>query len=288
MSHSLLSASLVDRIRSQVDDLTDGQREVARFVADNPGEVVFLGVRELAGRVGVSTATVLRLARSLGYTGYAGLLADLQEQLLARAHPSARLVATLEEIRQAVRSDADLLAHALAQDGHSLTETLHLTRPDEFARAVTLLDQARLVYACGEGLSAAPVETLAFRLRRLNIPVITATGAGAALFNVVLPFGPEDVLVAIGSQPVPNDLVRVAAFARRRGGSVVALTDTQVSPLHGHATVALHAKRGPLTHLTSVVAPVALANALAVALAWRRQQAAEQAYADLEALSAER
>lgn len=154
----------------------------------------------------------------------------------------------------------------------------------EFAEAVGILGNARVVYICGSGLSVGPIETLAFRLRRLGLPVITAGASGAQLYNVVLPIGAQDVLVAIGSQPMPADLVAIARFAGERGATVLAITDTQVSPLTAHARVTLHAKRGPLTHLTSIVAPVALANALAVGLAARRTAEAEAMYAAFERL----
>lgn len=279
------SSSVVrTRVASRLGTLTGGQSKVAEYILEHPGEVVFLGVRDLARRTGTSTATVVRLAQALGFSGYPALLEELQRDLMERIHPTARLAATLDEIRRSGASQEDLLRHALEQDATALSETAQLVAGSEFADAVTILDAARVVYICGSGLSVAPIETLAFRLRRLGLPVITAGASGAQLYNLVLPIGPDDVMVAIGSQPVSGDLVAIARFARERGATVLAITDTQVSPLHEHARVTLHAKRGPLTHLTSVVAPLALANALAVGLAARRTTEAEAMYAAFERL----
>jgi DNA-binding MurR/RpiR family transcriptional regulator len=267
--------------------MSAAQRTVAAYVADRPGEVVFLGVRELARRTGTSTATVVRLAQALGFSGYLTMLEQLQHELLEQIHPTARLASTLEDLRRSAIGDDDLLRHVFEQDGNSLRETANLVAAEEFGRAVDILAAARIVYLCGAGLSAAPVHTLAVRLRRLGIPTITAEASGPSLYNVVLPVAADDAMVAVASQPVPRELVAVARFATERGAAVIAITDTQVSSLQRHARVTLHAKRGPLTQLTSVVAPVAIANALAVGLAARLEKQAAAMYAAVEELQSQ-
>lgn len=276
---------LQQRVLDRWDELTGSQRRVASFVVDHSSEAVFLGVREVAARTDTSSATVVRFAQSIGYAGYPALLEALQEQLLDVVNPTSRLSATLEEIDEELDSEPSLLVHTVERDIATLRDTLGLVSGEEFVAAVDLLDRARVVYLAGFGLSAAPISTLAFRLRRLAIPVVEATTTGQDFYNTLLPMDADDVLVAVGFQPVPRMLLRAAAFAEGRGSGVIALTDTRSSPLQVHAQVALHAKRGPLTQLTSVVAPLGLANALAVALAGRRKDRAAAVYRDFEDLA---
>lgn len=252
-----------------------------------PGETVFLGVRELSARTGTSTATVIRLAQELGFGGYPALLRALQQELLDRIHPTSRLATTLASVRESAPTEGDLLRLALQQDGNSLRETADLVSAAEFGAAVSILATARVVYLCGAGLSIAPVDVLAVRLRRLGIPTITAEASGPSLFNVVLSITSDDAMVAISSQPVPRELIAATSYATDKGAAVLAITDTQASPLQAHARVTLHAKRGPLTQLNSVVAPVAIANALAVGLAARRGEHASEMYAALEQLQSQ-
>lgn len=266
------------------DELTDAQRRLGQLVLDEPGEIVFLGVRSVAERAGTSTATVVRFAQRLGYEGYSDLLEAVQQQLLPSISPAHRLSRTLAEL-ESVDAEDGLLAHAVSRDIDSLQQTRALIGAGEFNRAVDLLGGARVVYAAGIGLSAAPVITLAFRLRRVQIPVVAVTSGGTEFYNHLLPLARGDVLVVVGSQPLPDELIRAADFAKRREVEVLAITDTQSSDLQRSAAVTLHAKRGPLTQLTSVVAPVAVADALAVALAERRRDESATAYADFEALN---
>lgn len=264
--------------------LTETQRKLGQLILDAPDEIVFTTTRSLAQRAGASPATVVRFAQQLGLDGFPALRAVVHRELLAGVSPSHRLEATLEELRD-LPEDADVLAHTLARDRRNLDATLELIGVGTFRRAVDLLTAARITYLAGLGLSRAPADALAFRLRRTGLPTVTATAAGTDLYDAVLPITTADLLVVIGSQPVPGELVRVATWAADRGIGVLAITDTRGSTLGAAAEVALHARRGPLGHLTSVVSPLAVTNALAVAVAQSRSRQAAAAYAALEQLS---
>lgn len=275
---------LRERISASWEQLTTSQRRVAAYVSENTSEVLFLSVRELAARSGTSTATIVRFAQTIGFSGYPALLNEIQGQLLKLAYPTRRLSATISEIDETIDHESGVLIHTFRRDIASIEETLNLVSDADFVAAVDLLDRARIAYVVGTGLSSGPIGTLAFRLRRLSKPVIEVTTTGPDFYNAVLPMAPGDLLVAVGFQPIPREVLRTVELANERGIAVLAVTDTHISPLHDRATVALHAKRGPLTQLTSVVAPVALANALAVALAVRRKDQAAGVYDDYERL----
>ena len=53
-----------------MESFTSAQRKVADYILKNPTEVPFMTTDQLAVVIGVSVATVMRLAYALGYTGY--------------------------------------------------------------------------------------------------------------------------------------------------------------------------------------------------------------------------
>lgn len=65
--------------------LSPTQRRLARYIIDNPREAPFLSSVELAGRVGVSQPSVIRLASALGYKKYGDLQKDLRKLVLSEA-----------------------------------------------------------------------------------------------------------------------------------------------------------------------------------------------------------
>lgn len=57
--------------------LTKSQIKIADYIIKNQKWIVGLTAREVEKEIGVSDATIIRLARTVGYDGYT----DLQEQL---------------------------------------------------------------------------------------------------------------------------------------------------------------------------------------------------------------
>lgn len=50
--------------------LTKSQQQIARYLVENPGQVAFLSITELAKETGVSEATIVRYAKELGFSGF--------------------------------------------------------------------------------------------------------------------------------------------------------------------------------------------------------------------------
>ena len=66
-------------IQSGYPGLSDNQRKVADVLLQRVREVPFLSVNDLGDLSGTSKATVVRLAQSLGFTGYLELRERLRE-----------------------------------------------------------------------------------------------------------------------------------------------------------------------------------------------------------------
>lgn len=69
------------KLKDNISQLTETQRRVADYILKNPVDVAFLTVDQLALTVKTSTTTIMRLAFSLGYSGYAEFQKGLQELL---------------------------------------------------------------------------------------------------------------------------------------------------------------------------------------------------------------
>ncbi len=63
-------ASVRDALLRREPNLSDGVFEIAEHLVEHPYEVAFGNVRAIASRFGVSTATIVRLAQSLGFDGF--------------------------------------------------------------------------------------------------------------------------------------------------------------------------------------------------------------------------
>ena len=83
------SANLLARLSTVQDDLGKGGRRLAGFVLENPQAAAMLSSPELAKRCGIHASSVVRLAQSLGFSGYREMQAVLQDGLSRMVVPAA-------------------------------------------------------------------------------------------------------------------------------------------------------------------------------------------------------
>src|SRR5512139_4124888 len=80
--------------------LTKSEKQIANYVRKNQEETAFLSAAELADRLGLSEATIVRFARTLGYSNYPAMRAVLQQAFRRRVTHSARLRGRLDDLRE--------------------------------------------------------------------------------------------------------------------------------------------------------------------------------------------
>lgn len=266
---------LKDVIAKAFPTLSPKQQRVARFIAANEAITAFTSATELAARIGVDPATVVRLAKALGFRGYP----DLQRQLRARFphhYPSfSHAQDGWDHASDMPGSPLDAVARAFAQDHENLRQALDLLDGPTFAAVVEAIQRARRIVVVGAGVGTGLVHLLASSLTSMGYPAHGVAAEGLAVIQellVLAPPGPAeadrgDLLVAVGFYRYVRDTVRALERARDLGLLRVALTDSPLSPLVPLADHALCAPVESISHRVSLVAPLAVVNALVAACA---------------------
>lgn len=68
------------KISAAYSGLTYSQRKVANYVQEKYEDVAFETLEKLAAKAGVSTTTVIRFSRALGYSGYSEMQEEHQKR----------------------------------------------------------------------------------------------------------------------------------------------------------------------------------------------------------------
>jgi DNA-binding MurR/RpiR family transcriptional regulator len=262
-------ASFNARLKADFDALSPQLREAARWVIDNPADVALLSTREQARRAGVTPATMTRLAQRLGMDGYEGvrkLYADAVRQRPDSYHGRA------EELvdRRSREGDAALVQDIFA----SLTRHLHnLSAPgriEAFTAAADRIAGADRVFCLG--LRAAFTVAYVFHYIRtlFGANSVLVDGPGTTGSDVLRTIGPADVLLAVSVKPYVGQAIDMAAYAKERGAAVVALTDSEVSPLAMHADRAILVPTETPSFFHTMTPAFAAVECLAALVAARR------------------
>ena len=92
----------------------------------------------------------------------------------------------------------------------------------------------------------------------------------------------DDVLIAISFPRYSKQTVDALRFASDRQATIIALTDSQSSPIASFATHLLIARSDMASFVDSLVAPLSLINALIVGATMSKREEVQHTFSDLE------
>lgn len=269
---------LITKIQSELPGFSKGQKQIARFILEHYDKAAFMTASRLGVTVGVSESTVVRFATELGYDGYPHLQRALQEMIRNKLTSVQRM-----EVAGDRMGGRDVLQTVLHADTDMIRVTLDEIDRDAFQGAVDALMGAKRIYILGVRSSSALASFLGFYFNLLfeNVTLVH-TNSVSEIFEQVLRVGPGDVLFGISFPRYSKRTLSAMMYARDRGARVIALTDSQLSPLARVADHVLLARSDMASFVDSLVAPLSVINALIVAVGMSRRDEIEQTFNKLE------
>ncbi len=274
---SLIANDFAPYVRAHFDQLTKSEKRIARYLLRNLDEVAFMSAAELADRLGLSEATVVRFARSLEFSGFPEMRAACQSSFRERVTHASRLRGKLDELRQG----GDIFEQLTVSEIDYLTQALQTVDRQAIQQAVELLRSQKRVFVFGLGPSISLVDLLAIRLTRFGCQVIPLTASGREVVEPLILMNQDDLLFAIGFFDVTPALKLVLEHAQQVGAPSILLTDNLGSLLGDRANVVLSARRGPVSAFHSLTVPMTIVNTLLLVLAETNR---ERAVASLDKL----
>ena len=275
---------LISKIQTELPGFSKGQKQIARYILEHYDKAAFMTASRLGVTVGVSESTVVRFATELGYDGYPHLQRALQEMIRNNLTSVQRMEVSSDRLggRDVLRTVLHTVLHA---DTDMIRQTLDEIDRDAFQGAVDALTGAHRIYILGVRSSSALANFLGFYFNLLfdNVTLVH-TNSVSEIFEQVLRIGPGDVLFGISFPRYSKRTLSAMQYARDRGAKVIALTDSQLSPLARVADHLLLARSDMASFVDSLVAPLSVINALIVAVGMSRRDEIEHTFNKLESI----
>ena len=273
-----MSRDILGTIQNSMSGFSKGQKLIGRYILDNYDKAAFMTASKLGKTVNVSESTVVRFAAELGYDGYPAMQKALQEMIRSKLTTVQRI-----EVSNDRMSDQDVLSKVVQSDIEKLRMSLEEMSREEFSTVVDAIVGARKIYILGVRSSAALSDFLTFYFNLIfdNVSQIQTTLA-SEMFEQMLRVGKEDVVIGISFPRYSTRTVRAMEFARDQGATVVAITDSELSPLYDTANYRLLAKSDLASFVDSLVAPLSIINALIVAIGRKKSVEVTNTFERLE------
>ena len=123
---------------------------------------------------------------------------------------------------------------------------------------------------------------LQYACRMFHDDVVLLSGSAGTLVDEIRDLGRGDILIAVSFDPYTRETVQAAHYATAAGASLVAITDSQLSPLAEGASHSFAVTNSSASFFRSLVAAMALAEAIVAFLLARGGDRAITKLADIE------
>lgn len=277
MQNEVKHNNLLSLIQNSMETASKGHRKISEYLLKNYISAAFMTAQKLSEEAGVSESTVVRYAIELGFDGYP----KLQEALKSLTKNKMTSVQRIEVAEERVGSN--VLAASFTADIENLKKTFAATDQNEFNSIVDLILSANKIYLVGNRSSTSLASFFNFYLSIIieNVKLVH-NASGSEIFEELLRVKSGDVVFGISFPRYSKRTVDALHFAKKQGASVIALTDSKQSPLADIADKVLYAGNDTASFVDSLVAPLAMINALIAALGQRKRTEISQSFAKLE------
>ena len=251
---------LSDIFFQQMANYTNTQQEIIDFICRNPGTFLTASISQLAERLGISDASLSRLARHAGYRDYKELKAAVTGAL-SGAGPAEKLQGSLSGEK------GGGLDSFLSWQQTCLQKTLEMIDRNAFEQAVEQIASAKRIFLHGKGASRCLAQLLDFRLNRFGKDIFLMPSGGTELFEDISRLQAEDLVICFGFQKLPREDRVLLSCASQAGCRSILFCSRVYAAETSQAGISLLIYRGEPEEYHSMAAPMAVIDALVVQVA---------------------
>ena len=236
--------------------LTPKGEDVALLLTKNPRVAAFVPASQIAKEIGVNTATIVRFAQLLGFSGWKEFQLNFRHRYLASVLPSEMAA---EHPGEAWASPFDA---AVQRDVENVRTALATVDREVLAAVVHALAGAGKTLVLSAGAYAAVAHILVDKLNVMGFDARLETRGGIHTVTSIASLGPGDCLVGISFLRLLRHVVVGCQEGVRRGVTTIAITDSVFSPLARAASHTLMVPTESTSWFQSLTAATAVVNGL--------------------------
>ena len=232
-------------IAANFEGLSGQLKKIARYIDASGEQIGFQGVREVAVKCDVQPSAIVRFAKHFGLSGFSEMQAVFRDDI-ARKMASPRNYSS--RIRDVIKAgDRRLTSAEIAHEfiGGSVVAMQALAQQlDEaaFEGAVIALAESDSIWVVAARRSFPIAAYLDYALQHTDKRVQMLSGLGAMHQGQARSVRAGDVMLAISFAPYAKETLACVGAAHERGAKIIAITDSDLSPLARQAAHVLVVK----------------------------------------------
>lgn len=252
------------RISNIYTKLTQTEKKVANYITENSNAIAFESLDNLALKIGVSTTSVIRLAKAMGYSGYADMRQSIQEGLNDRSQNS--MTRRLSKSDR-VSDTGKLLVEYLNKNVDIIRNTFEGQNIADLKEAIINIREAKNVYIIGLSDSFALAYNMSIRLGQIRKSVHLMQAVGAMFPMELQEAGPGDVCIAFWLPRYYKVTANILTMMRKNGVKIILFTSQNTAPVEKYGDIILPCDISVVSIKDSIIGPMCLSNYIVDAVA---------------------
>ena len=259
----------LDQLMTQIEQkhasMPKRLREIGNFVLGHPEAIALSTLAELAAETDIATSAFVRFAQTLGFDGFSQMQAVFRQQVRSSWPQYASRLSDMADVNPADHFEA-LSASAVA----SIKRLSNSVSMEHLEAAVCKLAGAETIWFAAGGRARPVTAYMRYMLTKLGIRTQEFREAPSEAMRELNLIGLNDVLLVVSFAPYGELTVKLAQEAASRGGEIVSVTDTMVSPVALDTTLLVTEEN--IFGFRSLCATMNLAQYLAIETGLKREK----------------
>lgn len=218
---------LKELIRNNFDQLSKGQKGVANYLMEDMLNFSLSTASQIAKQINVSETTVIRLSYALGFDSFTEMQKYIKKSLVAKGEASEQISNLREEsdnrnwLEAHLDKDIEIL--------NKLKRTVDIEQVDKISTQIMEAEDVRVV---GFRASFASAYWLYLKLgvMRSNVQLISHTSSAYPDELFIEPTR-KTVFIILSFPSYVGETLAIAHFAKTEGATVIAISDSALSPV---------------------------------------------------------
>ena len=221
-----------DLLKEKQAELTAAERKVSAVLLDEQLLTGLQSINRLAEFADVSSPTIIRLARKLGFDGFSGLQDAIRDEIAARMkQPLAKLDAS-----KPVGGSDHIVSRFIEAVSSNINRTLERLDLAEFDQVAGLLsDPTRRLYLLGGRITRSNAHYFFNHLQIIRPQVTLLDSSPSVWPQSLLDMDAGAVLIVFDIRRYEKELEKLADLALKQGANIVLFTDAWGSPIEKYA-----------------------------------------------------
>ena len=271
---------VISYLQINFESFTRSQKRIARFIIDNSQESTFYKVDKMAKMCEVNPSTVVRFFKNIGFDGFPHFQKTLQANLLKEINKLERQVNLRRPALAKLHQDDLSLPTLLSLNNdlkvlNHLNSTIEVDKIREFAKRLISARKRYLVAAKGSfGLG----HLFSYGLSNVLPDTILLKDSDGAIYDNIIDFKPDDILVAINGPRYTSRTVKTAQYIHKKKiCPIISITDSEQSPLFPISELCLFYPNLTTSYVRTLIGMHSIINCILVeVVAENREKAIER------------